>query len=138
MIGDHEALPDAELVVRSWLAAHPAVTAICSTRISRRMKTTPVYPCLTLRRIGGIPVERRRLDQARIEVQAWGDVDDQETASTLARTARAALHDMAGERIDDAYVTGVDDDLAITWLPDDSRDPTVPRYVFGVAVYLHP
>ena len=133
-----EVLPDAEALVYSWLIAQPEVTALCGTRVSRSIPTTPTYPFVTFRRTGGVPVERRWLDEARVEVQCWGDPSDEVEVSLLARTVRAALHDMEGEVIDGAVVTGVDDDLALTWLPDDSRDPTIPRYVFGVAIYLHP
>lgn len=137
MIGDHAVLPDPELVVATWLADHDDVTDIVSDRISTQVRA--VWPCITFRRVGGVPVERRRLDEARIEVQCWGDpTDSQADVSLLARTARAALHDLEGERVDGAFVTAVNDDLPLTWLPDDSRDPTIPRYVFGVAIYLHP
>lgn len=132
----NDVLPDAEAVVRAWLVSQARVTDLCSTRIGHHVNET--RPCLTIRRIGGIPTERRRLDQARIEVQAWGVPGASETVSLLARTARAALLDMEGQTVEGAVCTAVDDDLALTWLPDDSRDPTVPRYVFGVAVHLHP
>ncbi len=137
MIGDHAVLPDPELVVATWLADHDDVTDIVGDRISTQLRAD--WPCITFRRVGGVPVERHRLDEARIEVQCWGDpTESQADVSLLARTARAALHDLEGERVAGAFITGVTDDLPLTWLPDDSRDPTIPRYVFGVAIYLHP
>lgn len=131
-------LPDAEAVVYGWLTTHASVTAL-TTAISRRVPANPTWPALTYKRVGGVPVERRWIDQARIQIAAWGTpITGEAEASLLARTTRAAMHDLEGQLVADAWVAAVDDDTALTWLPDDSRDPTIPRFTFGVLVTLHP
>lgn len=135
-------MPDAELVARDWLAGRPALAAIVGVHgVTLELPPTPTWPRITLARIGGLPAVRRRLDTARIQVNAWGDpdaVDGRRDAHELARLARVELLSMEGYSHTEGYVTGVEDDLGLTWAPDTTRDPVIPRYVFGVALYLHP
>lgn len=128
-----ELLPDAEAIAfevldGEGLSAHG------------RIPDSPTWPLLTVQRLGGIPAERHWLDTARIQVSAWGG-DDRDTARAEARdladAARAALHGAEGTAVASAgaFVTGVEDDLGLAYLPDPQtgRD----RYVFAVRLYAH-
>lgn len=129
-------LPDVEYVTTRWLREHPAIEELDVT-ISTDLPN-PLNPNgnITIIRIGGIPVESVWLDEAHVQVQVWAST--KEDAYTLAATARAALLDMESHRDEACVVTGVTDLSGIQWVPDTSQDPTLPRYVFGIAVYLHP
>jgi hypothetical protein len=42
-----------------------------------------------------------------------------------------------GEQLQ-AYVTAVKDMSGLLWMPDDSTTKPTSRYLFGIAVYIHP
>lgn len=133
-----EAFPDAEAVVVAWLADHAAVAAIVGDRIATELDADPTFPCLRVTRTGGLPAVPRRLDSASIYVEAFGAPDEGSAGSSLlARTTRAALRDVEGQTVDGAVVTAVDDETGLLNLPDDTRDPTIPRHAFTVSVCLH-
>jgi len=97
---------------------------------------TPTWPLVTYKRIGGVPAIRQRLDRARIQVDVWGT--SQTVAFNLATLARVALLGMEGQTYSSpvaGFVSAVDDDLGLIWLPDPvtARD----RYIFGVSIYAH-
>lgn len=133
--------PDVELIACDWLRGLPDIAAIVGSRVSTELPAVEAWPRLHVARIGGTPTVSRRLDAASLQVSAFGDPSDPErrpATSRLARLARVSLHAMPGYSHAEGWVTGVDDDLPLRWLPDDSRVPTIPRYVFGVTVYAHP
>jgi hypothetical protein len=131
----HFVLPDVELIATAYLRSHPAIEAL-GAGVSTELPSPIALPYVTLQRIGGIPVEGIWLDEAHLSISCWGT--DKANAYTLAATARAALLDMTGHRDDAGYVTAVTDLSGLVWVPDTSADPTLPRYVFGLAVYTHP
>lgn len=135
-----QVFPDAELIAVTWMNADADITCEVSTELpDDSAGGSPVWPLITLQRVGGTPSVRRRCDVAHLQVNVWGDpnaLNGRRDCNTLARTARASLMDMAGYAHSSGDVTGVDDVLGLMWAPDDSRDPTVPRYLFTVAVYL--
>lgn len=132
-------MPDAEAVCVAWLAAHTGLTVI-GGRVSTKVPDPLVFPFVTIARVGGVPAVRVRLDAARIEYQVWGNPSvstaEADTAG-LVSSVRDALLALEGQTVGTAFVTAVDDDTGIMRAPDDSRDPTIPRYVGGVTVYLH-
>lgn len=137
-----DVLPDVLLIVRSWLLSRAGLTSLVANRISTRSGPTPQPPYLTIQRIGGVPTVRRRLDQARLQIDAWGPTDSEQLTHQVARVARAELHRMEGYVHPEGVVTAVDDLLGIAWAPwqpgDQDRGTTpVPRYTFDVAVFAH-
>lgn len=136
---DHIPLPDAEYVCVNYLRNKPSVTDLVDDRISTELARDLDFPCITLTRIGSLPVEAIWLDEVQIQVSSWAETKRE--AFVVASTARAALLDMGyGYRDDDegAYVTGVLDLSGLLWMPDDSQTKPIPRYLFGISVYLHP
>lgn len=132
----YAALPDAEAVVGWWLRSK----SIASGRVYSSVPTTPTYPLVVVQRIGGQPAVRQKLDKARIQLAVWGNSKSE--ARDLADAARLALLDLEGKSVliangapVDAFVTAVDDDLGLFWIPDPVTDKD--RYMFGVAVFLH-
>jgi hypothetical protein len=134
-----DVLPDIVLMARTWLAGYSAIDDLVDERIATR--SHGVLPEIVLQRIGGRPVERRRLDVGRLQVDSFAATE--QLASLIARTARAALLEMEGQFVLDedddrlGFVTAVNDDLALSWAPDTIRTPPTPRFIFGVAVYAH-
>ena len=55
-----DALPDAEALVSYELRTQ------LSARVYSSLPSSPVYPLITIKRIGGIPTDRVRLDRANI------------------------------------------------------------------------
>lgn len=138
---EYTPLPDIELMVCDWLGGHSLIDALVSGRVTTELAAGVTFPCITIQRVGGIPAVDRWLDKASIQVSCWGDVsvtDGRYLCHTLARKARAAMFDMRGYVHAQGVCTGVEDDQGMIWQPDASADPTLPRYVFGVAVYAHP
>lgn len=127
-------LPDAEQLVTDWLRAHTDIDAIVGDRIFTALPKNPTYPCVVIRRLGGVPVIATHLDRARIQIDAWGRTKYE--ARTAAAAVQAALHEMPAGSHSVGVVTGVEDELGLTW----SEDPTSerPRYTFGVLIFLHP
>lgn len=122
-------LPDAVTLTRKYLLTVTELTDLIDERISTRSASTPVYPYLTLQRIGGTSVVAERLDSARIQFDAWGATESD--ASVVIRTARAALfalNRVGGYVAAAGVLTGVNDIAGPQWLPDTTRDPHVPRF----------
>jgi hypothetical protein len=130
------ALPDAEAVVSWWLRN----AGIASGRVYSSMPSVPVFPLIVVERIGGRPAVRERLDRARIQLAVWGNSKSE--ARDLADAARLKLLDLEGQSVTtgggapvDAFVTAVEDDLALFWSPDPVSDRD--RYIFGVMIFDH-
>lgn len=129
-----DALPDVEAIV-----AYELRTTL-SARVYSSIPRDPVWPLITVKRIGGLPRDRARLDGPSLQIEVWGN--SKAEARDLADAARVKLHAMepkvcttgAGYPVN-ATITGVADTLGLTWLPDPvtNRD----RYLFGVTVFAH-
>lgn len=124
-------MPDIEAVCIAALRA----ADVADERVYGSVPATPVYPLVKLERVGGVPAIRRRLDRASIQVSAYAD--DRETARDVAELARRVLHDAEATAFEDfnAYVTGVEDELGLQYVPD--PETTRERYLFSVAVFAH-
>jgi len=136
---DHIPMPDAEVVCVNYLLNKPSIQNLVEDRVSTELPRDIKYPFLTISLIGGIPIQALWLEQSHIQVSSWAET--KRDAFKLASTARAALLDMGDGYRDDiegAYVTGVEDLSGLLWMPDDSQTKPIPRYLFGISVYLHP
>ena len=106
---------------------------ICSGRVYSSLPNTPTYPLITYSRLGGIPANERRLDRARIQIEAWGN--NKSDAFASAEAALRAIHLAEGTAIPQfaGYITRVEDELGLLYLPDPptGRD----RYLFAVGIY---
>lgn len=123
-----DAYPDAEAVVCEQLATVPGTDHV-GTRIPADATGTVVR----VTRLGGIAPVRGRLDLARIQVEVWNA--DQATARDVAAECLKALHELEGTSTETAFVTAVEQDLGMSFIPDPMTNQS--RYIFGVAVYLH-
>lgn len=130
-MAEYSTMPDLEAVTGSALRT----AGVSGGRVYSSVPANPTYPLTVVQRIGGLPVDKNRLDAARIQVSVWGN--NQAEARDAAELARRTLMALAGtaDATFDAYVTCVEDDLGMIFLPDPatSRD----RYIFGVVVYGH-
>jgi hypothetical protein len=132
-----DALPDAEALVSYELRTQ------LSARVYSSIPRTPVFPFILVKRIGGIPTVRERLDRANIQLEVWGTSGtSKSTIRDLADSARVKLHAMEGKVMTtgagypvNGTCTGVTDTLGLAWLPDPVTD--ADRYIFAVYVYLH-
>lgn len=128
MSDDYNAFPDLEDACSAVLRD----AAITGARVYSSIPGRATYPLLIVERLGGVPIEKHAIDQGRIQVSAYGN--NKAEARDAADAARLALHRAAGTTVAEAscFITGVDDETGLTWLPDPvtMRD----RYVFGVQV----
>lgn len=126
MTGTFHDFPDAELVVVECLQAGGLLA-------STMLDPAPVWPVVTVTRIGGTTNDLRAVDRARIQIDGWGATK----ASARAITARALslLWALPGSSAR-AEVLSVEPDLGMAWLPDTTVPTTRPRYVAGVIITL--
>lgn len=128
-----DTFPDAEAAVGSILRS-----GLTGSRVYSSIPKKPTYPLILVRRYGGTPVTRMRLDAADVQIDVYGTTKSE--ARLLAAQARAALYGAEGSTITvssgNAWVSGVTDIQGLTWLPDPSNVP-LNRYVFSVRVFLH-
>lgn len=139
--------PDVEAVViglaRSSSAVLAAVTAAggpssgpgVAACIASQVNGTAL-PAVTINRIGGVPSLARRLDRAVLDLNVWADTKAH--ASALARTLAAVLLELHGTAGVSYVIANVEPVLGLRWLPDDTRTPTIPRYVASFAVSVRP
>lgn len=128
-----DALPDAELVVVTYLRQHTATAALVGTRVYTELPGDATWPLAKIVRIGGPPVARGTLDVATIQCEAYADT--KAAARQLAATIQAAFADAAGFTDSGAYITNAEPLSGLQWLPDpDLADRA--RYLFDTAVYV--
>jgi len=128
-------LPDAEALVISYLESQSQVTALVSNRVYGDLPTSPSFPLVAVRRIGGLTRWPHYIDQPSLQVEAYGR--NRTEASQIARVVHAVLKDMPQQH-SRGIVTDVQDSLGLTWQPDSTYSPAKPRYLFGVVATMHP
>jgi hypothetical protein len=131
-------LPDIEAITVGYLSTHAEITVLCGDRVYTEAPEGPTYPFITVFRVGGQPRPRPRwLDQAHLQIDAWGDDGDfsREDTRDLCETAVAALHELNGVT-DLGVVTAVEDILGPRSLPD--SETSFPRFEAEVLVTAHP
>lgn len=129
-------LPDIEAISINWLLAHPDVGV---DRIYTEIPEGPTYPFVTVLRIAGRPRPQPRwLDQAQLQVAAWGDDGElsREATRDLCETCIAALHEMKNEVTTLGVVTAVEDIIGPRSLPD--PETSFPRFMGEVLITAHP
>lgn len=130
-MSDWAGFPDTEAIAIKALRD----AGVCGGRVYSSVPNTPTWPILVVQRLGGLPAVERRLDRARVQVDAWGT--NKAEARDAAEAARLALHRAEGDAFPSlaGYVTGVEDELGLMFLPD--QETKRDRYIFAVAVYAH-
>ena len=128
-------MPDDEPLVVDYLDSHASVTALVGTRVGTELPPNPVFPYLTVQSVAGVEKDPGHLDEAYVDLSAWGT---KAAAKLLIRTARAALLDAPLASHSRGIVSHARTILPPRWLPDESVTPTRPRYVCTVALTIHP
>lgn len=126
-------LPDAELLVTGYLRAHTDVAALVGTRVSTELPPEPVFPCVTLTRVGGVPSLPNYLDGPRIEIVCWGVTKG--SAHLVARTVEGAMLQIPGTHPLGTVTGVVGDGLGLRWAPDEPD--AQPRYRLLFELYIH-
>lgn len=132
-------LPDTERLVRAYLVQVTEITALVGTNVSTEQPGTTPASWITFTRLGGpsLPALPEAMDVARFQFDAWAT--SKATASTIARTLRAALRASTNYTLATVGTLGgcsIVTDIA--WTPDTSRTPPTPRYVLTVDIYARP
>jgi hypothetical protein len=123
--------PDSEAVAVQWLRA--AVGVVVATDLNGWQAG---QARVVVTRIGGVPSIAYRVDNPRLDVDCYGP--DKAAAHDLAQLARARLHELpTGDHTAlGAVVAHVRDDVGLQFIPD--PDTRAPRYLFTVALAVHP
>lgn len=129
-------LPDAELLVTTFLRAHADVAALVGTRVTTELPPEPILPAVTVTRIGGVPSLAGYLDDARLEIAAWGAEDNKRQAEQVARTVEAAMLTIVGPQATGVVTNVMQEGLGLRWAPDETTD--LPRYEMTFDLYIHP
>jgi hypothetical protein len=127
-------LPDAELIVTTYLRGHADVAALVGTRVSTQLPPVPVLPLAIVARVGGVPSLSGYLDVARLELSAWAAT--KAAAHLLARTLEAVMLTLPGTRPAGVVTDVRQTDDGLRWAPDPDTD--TPRYQLVFEVYTHP
>ena len=137
-------IPDAELVVRSFLVGRTAVSDLVGTdeRGEVRLYTVTPNPAPAaafgrLIRVGGVDLPRRSLGRPLIQLEAYGGTKSQ--ARLLAATMAAELEAIDGATVVAGYVQGVEPGT-LRYLPDQDlqteRGRARERYIFDAVLTI--
>lgn len=129
-------LPDAERIVAAYLRAHLDVAAAAGTHVGTALPDgeAPVWPWITVVRVGGVPSLAGYLDAPRVEITVWASTKG--GAQGLARIIEAAMDEIPGAH-PLGVVTEVDQTgVGLRWNPDEVTD--TPRYQMIYDLYVHP
>lgn len=133
----YDTFPDAEAFV-TWAIRDASIAGLGGVHTS--MPKNPTDNVAIVGRVGGIPVERHRLDAPSIQVDVYGT--NQATAHDIAAEARAAIHRLEGGAFGadvgcpvEIVVTMVEDSLGLAFIPDPTTSKD--RYIFGVRLVTH-
>lgn len=134
---EYDVFPDAEAFV-GWAirdAGIPGLNGVYSS-----IPKSPPANYAVIRRIGGVPNERHRLDQPNLQIDVWAV--DKATGHDLAQAARVAVHELEGGTygVFDScpvaiVVTAVTDSLGLSFIPDPTTHKD--RYIFGLRLVTH-
>lgn len=121
--------PDIEAMIARALRS----AGVCGGRAYSSIPREPTWPLAVVQRVGGTAADERRLDSARIQVDIYGNSKSEARAE--GDKARKALHAAQGTSFptEMGYITGVEDESGLTWLPD----PTTNRDRYNLSVIVH-
>lgn len=132
-------IPSCEQILSAWLRDQSTITSIVGDHVYTTTPNEPKekMPMIRLTRIGGEPPMSRPLhiDRATIQVDCFGG--SKYTSETLAHTARGLICDSFPGTRDDAVICNVMP-RGLSYSPDETYSPPVPRYMFDVEITLHP
>ena len=132
-----QAPPDIEAGVIEFLVGRPAVTGLAGN-VGWRVRDP--WPCLRVIRVGGTTDEILRVDEALIQLDAWGNPDDKSSGQrqALARllaVAEAELLGIPGRVTASAVYTRARVVNRGQWAPDDQTEQQ--RYFSRLTVAAH-
>lgn len=133
-------IPFMEEILVGYLGQVPAVTAIAGERIATKPPRSTKEAWIRITVLDDPPAGRSSADHliefyAQIDCFA-GQEGDETTSSTLARTVRAALKEIADAAFDKAVVTGARVEGSRN-LPDESMSPPIDRHIVTATIWAH-
>jgi len=120
-------MPDAELVLTTWLRNHPDVQAFGP---AVDVRYPGITPAVVVERIGGVADSLGVVDHPRLDVGIWGAT--KVAALDLASVVRQAIYAMRGEVVEGAAVGSVAETLGLRYLPDEATEAA--RYLLSVEI----
>lgn len=123
-------LPDAEVLVVAFLAAHPDLALLHAGEVGTALSNE--RPAIRVTRLPG-PSNAPEEDTPELQVECWADTQD--AASVLARSVVAASPELKGAH-PEGVVAGVEVTLGPTYQPD--PDTEEPRYLLRLGLLTYP
>lgn len=130
---------DIEALLTTFLRAQTAVSDLVSDRVYSDMPHDRTYPLVLINRTGGGSIYKNHLEEADVEISAYGGTHKQ--AYTLAAACLSTMAANLKGSHNDGVVTKVKA-TATTYSPEvDSQDPqghSRPRVIVSATVTAHP
>jgi len=134
-------MTNAEIGVRDWLKAQPAVAAAVGNRIFLGVPPELArageggYPLIGIHRLYSLVERYLPVDVAVLQLDCWGPMKSQRSAYTAASAAAAALWSLTPNTPlgADMVAKGVTD-ITSQWFPDPISDR--PRYIVTATVLV--
>lgn len=132
-------LPDVERILSTYLRSRSEITSLVDSRVYTelpRRDVDRVFPLVRVSRIGGGAVSSPHyLDRALVSVEVFGGTKYE--ARQIAATVDAVLDELANFTAHGGYATGSSPG-SLRYVPDESFEPTKPRYVLDRVVFFRP
>lgn len=139
-------LPDAELMVRTFLVGRTAISDLVGTDDNGEVRVYTIIPnpspstaFVRLIRVGGTPLARRGVDRPIIQLDAYGGTKAQ--ARTLAATIGRELEALDGVTVAGGTVQGIEPGAG-RYIPDPDltteRGRARERYIVDVTLTTRP
>jgi hypothetical protein len=134
-------LPDAEVLVTTFLRQDPDVTALVGDEVYSTLPAKQAtWPVVRVTRVGGSADPLGIIDFPLVQVDVWGG--PKTTAQDIAQAMRTAFATRLPLRLGDlgTLALGPGDGAlgSLRDLPDETFDPARPRYIFDVRLLTRP
>jgi len=107
-------------------------------KVHSSIPAVPVYPLVIIKRFGGVPAVRARLDSPELQFDCYADTKTE--AFRLASSVRKAVHEAEGTYVeqgeDHCWITSVADSGGPQHVPDGANPPK-DRYILSLRVDVH-
>lgn len=134
MSNNFDVFPDSEAMVGTLIRADAYISGN-KIGVYSSIPKTPTLPFIVIRRVGGLPAVRERLDRASLQIDVFGA--NKGAAYDLAAIVRTIILDAEGTTQARGFISHVQDELGMTFIPDMDFSPPIDRYTFGMAVFCH-
>lgn len=127
------AFPDCEKLVKDLLEADSGVTALVSSRVFMGIPSSPTWPLITIKQIGGTnDGSQAEIARDTIDIQCWGSDRNKAQAAAVKDAVRTCLAAIIRRTTVGGQVCHGANIDSIVYVPD--QDSGRPRYIVTTTV----